>query len=482
MTLRVEKMQKWFGGLSSLAMLCLFSSAAFGEAKCPGAEKVKNNLITNSSDCKNDSNCVASANRVMNIADKYIAQVNTDCNKMSSFDTSIKGQGSSQGKVKDLATQGSGINSGLMTQAQKYQEEALAEGKKAIQAAESATRQRATAAKNEKDEPAISKANSAFGGGIQSFSSRPMSTDGMNDTSLKVGANLLAARNASQLVTNLNTDISERQAAKKQLDEIAEKAGQQETDSGAGKEKGGMDPSTLASLAGLAAPLAAMMQKSSATDTSSLSSNTGTAAAPPVVTLGSTAVSPVGAASRGGGASTNTPVATSTATTTSSGPEPAYPGFAAHSDSGLSNGRYADAFTGMGGGSSHTPISTGGSAGSGSGGSSGAERTTASATPTEPHAEEALASFGGGGLNSNFNGNAGSSGSPSHDEPVKDFLQNAENLTSPDDFAAGGDGSIDSNPEQTGVEGEDGKELFRRVRASLERAQKKGLLHMSTGT
>ncbi|RZA04499.1 MAG: hypothetical protein EOP11_14965 [Proteobacteria bacterium] len=256
--------------------------------------------------------------------------------------------------------------------------------------------------------------------------------------------------------------LSGLEANKQKVTENEQKGGE------AKKEEGkGMDPS---SLMGPLAALAGMAQKKPETPAAD-SGVTDPAAAPPAeAKLGATSIPGIGL--RKG--------ASSTAQAPKSEPGKAEDKVPAASQyaSGLSSTSpiYKDAFTGFG--STGTTPGNFSPSGGGGGGSSGAsssgpegERATASG-PHSPSEEEALSSFGGGGLNFAGGGGASSSSHSPEPEGVKDFLQDAESsMGDPLAENAEGDPSADAN---AGVEGEDGAELFRRVRAALERSQRKG--------
>jgi hypothetical protein len=309
--------------------------------------------------------------------------------------------------------------------------------------------------------------------GENAFNERKLEQNPLErDDNSNISQNKAMASNAAEFMHKLEIDIKKREAAKDGFDKAAAQSQDNADNSGAAKDKDGkgMDPS---SLMGPLAALAGMANQKKGEDpaASGLSDPAAAAAAPAEAKLANSVVKGTNL----GSGSSKTGAAAAKVAEMDKGAQDAGPTSGSQLGSGLSTSAYKDAFTGFGANGTtpgtFSPTSSGASSGGAGGGGAGAgsERGTASATHS-PSEEEALQSFGGGGLN--FAGGSGGSSTHSGDEGVKDFLQDAETALSDGTFADAPEGELAAA--ETGVEGEDGTELFRRVRSALERSQRKG--------
>jgi len=419
-------------------------------------------------------------------AEAYTTAVRNACQKNNSLLSSLgeNNQKGAQGNAKTISTEASSAMGGVIQQGNRIKAETAAHAKQSLDKASRDPQSRASGAPPD-----------AFNRSKQLFQDKDKFDHSAHvENPLESSAVRPLVKNSAEFMHKLAVDIKKREQAKTELDGMADRAGGNEENSGANKDKDGkgMDMGQLAQLAGPLAGLAGMMQQKKASDAAAESGlsdptaagaagATGASTTPAEATLGNSTVpgtsTSAGKSITDGGSSKTGSNSGKTATMEGG------PGTASTASSGLSAtpAAYQDAFTGFGkngttpgnysstGASSSSP-SGGGSAG-GSGSSPEAAGRAAASASHSPAEEEALASFGGGGLA--FSGGGGSSHSSSTaDEPVKDFLQDAETAMGEGEFAAGPEGEVAAA--ETGVEGEDGTELFRRVRSALERSQRKG--------
>lgn len=424
---------------------------------------------------------------------EYITTLNTKCQEANQQLKSIGTiqQKNAQGKTKEISAGAASAMEALVQEGKKIQREVMQAAKRnnydplvALPATEGHPSARSWASRFATAE--------AFSSGVLQAQATPGKP--------KANAHIAAIKKANEFANKLGADIAEREGSAGKLKTMSETAGQNEQNGGAEKDEKsgkGMDPSALAGpLAGLAGMAGQQANKGNSSDTSSLSDplasqNSATSTTPETVTPAPATVKSANVATNKAGATTDS------SKTGSTGKNGAGFENSPNGGSGLSagsvSGPYADAFTGVG--PNGTSSSFGGATGTSGfgGGAGGASSTGASSSPGSADAaaaeegmngshseDEALAAFGGGGLN--FSGGASSSGSSSSstEEPVKDFLEDAATSFDGTEFGEE-NGELDGNLESAGVQGEDGTELFRRVRSALERSQRKGAVMSGLG-
>ena len=479
--------------LALLGLTGLFAPAAFGagEINCQPKIGLDPQITNPDQNCSSGDTaregCRKTHELISQKYQQYITTLRTKCQEANQQLKSIGTvqQKNAQGKTKEISGNAAAAMEALVQEGRNIQKEVMQATKRnnydplvALPQGESHPPARGWASRFSNRE--------AFASGalqIQPLPGKP-----------KANAHIAAIKKATEFANKLGSDISEREGSATKLKSMSETAGQNEENGGPEKdEKGGkgMDPSALAGpLAGLAGMAGQQANKGS--DSSGLTDPL--ANQNPAGTTTPENVTPAPATVKAANVATNKAGASTDASKTGGGGKNGAgfensPGAGSGLSAGSGSGPYPDAFTGVGpegtsssfGGAGTSSFGGGAGAGSSTGASSspGNGENTAGAEGGGHSEDEALSAFGGGGLN--FSGGASSTGSSSSgEEPVKDFLEDAATSFDGTEFAEE-NGELDGSLESAGVQGEDGTELFRRVRSALERSQRKGAVMSGLG-